>query len=67
MEREYRVVVLDAVRATPGSVHEAAIILLQDSSYRAAAERIRSEIGALPEPRAAVPLLERLAGAATRG
>jgi MGT family glycosyltransferase len=53
-------VVLDAVRATPRSVRDTASALLSDAQAREAAERIRDEIAALPEPRAAVPSLERL-------
>jgi MGT family glycosyltransferase len=53
--------VLDAVEATPESVHAAVATVLADPSYRQAAERIRDEIAALPEPAHAVRLLERLA------
>ena len=55
-------IVLDAVRATPRSVREAVATILNGTSYRLAAERIRDEIAALPEAGAAVPLLERLIG-----
>lgn len=55
-------VVLDAVRATPRSVRDAASALLSDAHSREAAERIRDEIASLPEPGAAVPALERLVG-----
>jgi UDP:flavonoid glycosyltransferase YjiC (YdhE family) len=53
--------VLDAVEATPETVREAVSTILADPSYRQAAERIRDEIAALPEPAHAVALLERLA------
>lgn len=55
-------VVLDAVRATPRSVRDAASALMSDTNARRATERIRDEIAALPEPIAAMPLLERLVG-----
>lgn len=53
--------VLDAVEATPDTIREAVATLLADPSYRRAAERMRDEIAALPEPAHAVMLLERLA------
>jgi UDP:flavonoid glycosyltransferase YjiC (YdhE family) len=53
-------IALDAVQATPQSVRDAVAIVLENASYRAAAERIRDEIAALPGASAAVPLLERL-------
>jgi hypothetical protein len=53
-------VVLDAMHATPAGVHEAVSTVLDDPSYRAAAERVRDEIRALPGPEHAVRLLERL-------
>lgn len=52
---------LDAVGATPLMVREAVSRVLDDPAYRRAAEAFRDEIGALPEPRHAVLLLERLA------
>jgi UDP-N-acetylglucosamine:LPS N-acetylglucosamine transferase len=52
--------VLDALRATPDDVREAVSTVLHDPSYRAAAERVRGEIRALPGPEHAVRLLERL-------
>ncbi|MDP9302185.1 MAG: glycosyltransferase, partial [Actinomycetota bacterium] len=55
-------IALNAVRATPETVREAVTSILENSTYRVAAERIRDEIAALPEPGAAVPLLERLVG-----
>jgi UDP:flavonoid glycosyltransferase YjiC (YdhE family) len=53
--------VLDAVEATPEAVREAVSMVLADSSYRRAAERMRHEIAAMPGPAHAVRLLERLA------
>lgn len=53
--------VLDAVEATPDTAREAVSSVLADPSYRRAAERLRDEIAALPEPAHAVRLLERLA------
>ena len=52
--------VLDALRATPEDVAEAVSSVLAEPSYRAAAERVRDEIRALPGPEHAVGLLERL-------
>jgi UDP:flavonoid glycosyltransferase YjiC (YdhE family) len=53
-------VVLDAMRATPDEVREAVSTVLEESTYRAAAERVRDEIRGLPGPEHAVVLLERL-------
>lgn len=53
--------VLDPIAATPASVREALTTVLDDPAYRRAAERMRDEIAALPEPMYAVRLLERLA------
>jgi UDP-glucoronosyl and UDP-glucosyl transferase len=53
-------VVLDAMQATPADVRKAVSTVLDDPSYRAAAERVRDEIRALPGPEHAVRLLERL-------
>ena len=53
--------VLDAVDATPETVRAAVATVLADPSYRRAAERMRDEIAALPDPAHAVRLLERLA------
>jgi UDP:flavonoid glycosyltransferase YjiC (YdhE family) len=55
--------VLDSMRATPADVREAAATVLTDPSYRAAAERVRDEIRALPGPEHPVRLLERLVDA----
>jgi UDP:flavonoid glycosyltransferase YjiC (YdhE family) len=52
---------LDPVAATPEMVREAVATVLADPSYRRAAERLRDEFAALPEPMHAVRLLERLA------
>jgi UDP:flavonoid glycosyltransferase YjiC (YdhE family) len=52
--------VLDAMRATPDDVREAVSTVLEDSSYRAAAGRVRDEIRGLPGPEHALALLERL-------
>jgi UDP:flavonoid glycosyltransferase YjiC (YdhE family) len=54
-------VTLDVVRATPAEVRDAAASVLADPAYREAAQRLRDEIAALPEPAAAVDLLGRLA------
>lgn len=53
---------LDALRATPAEISEAALSVLERPAYRAAAERLREEIFALPGPEHGVTLLERLAG-----
>jgi UDP:flavonoid glycosyltransferase YjiC (YdhE family) len=53
--------VLDAVAATPGIAREAVSAVLAEPSYRRAAELMRDEIAALPEPAYAVKLLEQLA------
>jgi UDP:flavonoid glycosyltransferase YjiC (YdhE family) len=57
-------IALDAVQATPRSVRDAVALVLENASYRVAAERIRDEIAALPGADAAVPLLERLVAGA---
>jgi UDP:flavonoid glycosyltransferase YjiC (YdhE family) len=51
---------LDAVAATPETVRAAVAAVLSEPSYRAAAERMRDELAALPEPAEVVTLLERL-------
>ncbi len=53
--------VLDAVAATPQWVRDAVSVVLEDSSYRRNAERIRDEVAVLPGPEHAIMLLERLA------
>jgi MGT family glycosyltransferase len=52
--------VLDAIRATPHAVREAAAEVMNHPSYRAAAELVADEIAALPGPDDAVALVERL-------
>ena len=51
---------LDAVTATPADVRAALLAVLQDPSYRVAAERLRAEVAALPGPERAADELERL-------
>ncbi len=53
--------VLDPIAATPDTVREAVATVLADPTYRQAAQRLRAEILALPEPTHAIRLLERLA------
>jgi UDP:flavonoid glycosyltransferase YjiC (YdhE family) len=53
-------VALDAVRATPRSVRDAASALLSDANARQLAERIRDEIASLPGPDVVVPRLKQL-------
>ena len=52
---------LDPITATPAMVREAVAAVLAEPTYRRAAERLRDEIAALPEPAYAVTLLELLA------
>ena len=51
---------LDPVRATPETVRAAVAAVLDEPSYRLAAESLRAEIEELPAPAHAVALLERL-------
>jgi UDP:flavonoid glycosyltransferase YjiC (YdhE family) len=51
---------LDAVRATPDEIAAAVETVLSDPAYRRAAERVHSEIAALPGPERAVELIEAL-------
>lgn len=51
---------LDPVAATPADVRSAVSAVLADPAYRRAAELLRDECQALPEPDYAVALLERL-------
>jgi UDP:flavonoid glycosyltransferase YjiC (YdhE family) len=51
---------LDTLRATPEEIRTAALEVLENPSYRAAAARLREETLALPGPDHAVELLERL-------
>ena len=53
--------VLDPIGATPGLVRAAVTDVLENPSYRRAAEQLRDEFAALPGPLHAVRLLERLA------
>jgi UDP:flavonoid glycosyltransferase YjiC (YdhE family) len=53
--------VLDALEATPETVREAVSTVLEDPTYRRAAERMRDASAALPGPEHAILLLERLA------
>lgn len=53
--------VLDAVRMTPEALREAVSNILRDRACRHAAQRMRDEIAALPDPAHAIALLERLA------
>jgi Erythromycin biosynthesis protein CIII-like, C-terminal domain len=46
---------------TPETVRQAVLSVLGDPAYRAAAQRMRAEIAALPGPKHAVALLEQLA------
>jgi UDP:flavonoid glycosyltransferase YjiC (YdhE family) len=52
---------LDAATATPAEVREALVAVLEDPSYRSAAEAVRSEVAALPGAGRAAEELERLA------
>jgi UDP:flavonoid glycosyltransferase YjiC (YdhE family) len=52
--------VIDAVTATPQAVREAVSRVLEDSTYRRSAERIRDEMFGLPGPEHAVQLLDGL-------
>lgn len=52
---------LDALSATPRAVADAVVRVLEDATYRRAAERVRDEIAALPGPEHAVRLFEQLA------
>lgn len=51
---------LDPIAATPEEVRAAVATVLADGSYPLAAERMRDEIAALPDPAEAVGLLERV-------
>ncbi len=53
-------VVVKPLRATPAEIGAAARAALEQPSYRAAAERVRREVLALPDAGHAVALLERL-------
>jgi UDP:flavonoid glycosyltransferase YjiC (YdhE family) len=53
--------VVDPTGLTPEAARQAVLAALGDPAYRAAAERMRDEMAALPGPEYAVALLERLA------
>jgi UDP:flavonoid glycosyltransferase YjiC (YdhE family) len=53
-------IVLDALRASSGEIGAAVAAVLEQPSYRAAAEQVRRETLALPDAAHAVTLLERL-------
>jgi UDP:flavonoid glycosyltransferase YjiC (YdhE family) len=53
--------VIEPAELTPEAALQAVRAVLGDPAYRAAAERLREEIAALPGPEHAVALLERLA------
>jgi UDP:flavonoid glycosyltransferase YjiC (YdhE family) len=55
-------VALDVMRVTPADVRAAVAAVLGEPRYRAAAERVRDEIAALPGPEEAVARLESLIG-----
>jgi UDP:flavonoid glycosyltransferase YjiC (YdhE family) len=55
-------VALDVMRLTPADVRAAVVAVLGEPRYRAAAERVRDEIAALPGPVEAVARLEALIG-----
>ncbi len=50
---------LDAVTLTPETARETVAAVLEDASYRQAAERMRDEIAVLPSPERAVEVLEQ--------
>jgi UDP:flavonoid glycosyltransferase YjiC (YdhE family) len=52
--------VLDPMRATSADIRAAVSTVLTTPTYRQAAERLRDEIAAMPEPMEAVRLLEQL-------
>lgn len=54
-------IVLDAVTATPEIIREAVAAVMDDPSYRLAAERLRDEIATLPRVEEVVSLIEGLA------
>ncbi|ONI80204.1 glycosyl transferase [Saccharothrix sp. ALI-22-I] len=58
---------LNPITVTPQDVRAAVTEVLADSSYRRAAERVRTEMLDLPDPTQAVPLLERLVTAPVTG
>ena len=52
---------------TPEAIADAVSAVLEDEQYRAAAGRVRDEIGAMPPPVDVLPALERLAAAGPDG
>jgi UDP:flavonoid glycosyltransferase YjiC (YdhE family) len=52
--------VLDAVEVTPELIRDEVSTVLQDDTYRIAAERLQNELAALPGPESAVARLEEL-------
>jgi UDP:flavonoid glycosyltransferase YjiC (YdhE family) len=52
--------VLDPIRATPDDIRDAVGAVLGDPRYRLAAEALRDEMRAMPDPSVAVERLERL-------
>ena len=60
-------IVLDVLRATPAEIGAAVRTVLEEPSYRAAAERVRREVLALPDSGHAVALLERLSAGSDAG
>ncbi len=50
----------------PSSVRANVLALLEESSYRAGAHRLKREIAAMPGPEEAVLLIEEIAAAAGR-
>ncbi len=58
---------LDAVTATPAELKQALDAVLQDRSYRVAAEAVRAEVAALPGPERAAEELEGLGRSARQG
>jgi UDP:flavonoid glycosyltransferase YjiC (YdhE family) len=57
---------LDAATQAPGAVGAAVADLLGPGPARAAAERLRDEIGEMPSPAEVVPALEAIAEASPR-
>jgi UDP:flavonoid glycosyltransferase YjiC (YdhE family) len=49
-------------RLTADSARDAVRMLLQDESFRGAAQRIKNELDAMPDPQQAVESLEQLTG-----
>jgi UDP:flavonoid glycosyltransferase YjiC (YdhE family) len=60
-------IVLDPLSATPAEIGAAVWAVLEEPSYRAAAERVRADALALPDARHAVTLIERLVSGGSGG